>query len=262
MKPKHKIATAKRAAGRAKKPKRRVALVLGGGGLKGFAHIGVLRALEEQKIKPVVYAGTSIGALIASAAAGGMPVPEMAEHARALRKRDLFRINRMGMIVSRLQLPAIYLEGPLRAICASITPPGTFDELKTTLLVNTVDLQRGTQVVWGLPGLRNVNIADAVYASCALPGFFPPGVIDRRALPRHSPGRRPGIRAAPSARARIRGNRAFERSAGGADLGGGRHARHDRGVVARRRRAPRRPVGSRPEALSDVVDGNSGQGSP
>jgi NTE family protein len=160
--------------------KRRVALVLGGGGLKGFAHIGVLRALAERKITPAVYAGTSIGAMIASAAAGGMPIPEMAEHARALRKRDLFRINRLGMVLNRLQLPAIYLDWPLREICARISPKGTFNDLKATLLVNTVDLQRGTQLVWGLPGLKSVPIADAVYASCALPGFFPPGTLEDR----------------------------------------------------------------------------------
>ena len=165
---------------RKKTQKRRVALVLGGGGLKGFAHIGVLRALEERKITPTVYAGTSIGAMIASAAAGGMPIPEMAEHALALRKRDLFRINRLGMVLNRLQLPAIYLDGPLKEICARISPKGTFNDLKTTLLVNTVDLQRGTQLVWGLPGLKNVSIADAVYASCALPGFFPPGTLEDR----------------------------------------------------------------------------------
>ena len=45
----------------------RVALVLGGGGLKGFAHIGVLRAFEERGIRPVLVAGTSIGSLIAAA---------------------------------------------------------------------------------------------------------------------------------------------------------------------------------------------------
>jgi NTE family protein len=165
---------------RKKKPGRRIALVHGGGGLKGFAHIGVLRALEERKIKPTVYAGTSIGALIASAAAGGMPVEQMAERARALRKPDLFRLNRLGMVFDRLRMPAIYLDRPLREICESIAPKGTFNELATTLLVNTVDLQRGTQVVWGLPGLRHVSVADAVYASCALPGFFPPGIIDDR----------------------------------------------------------------------------------
>jgi NTE family protein len=158
----------------------RVALVLGGGGLKGFAHIGVMRALAERNIKPTVYAGTSIGALIAAAAASGMPVAEMADRARALRRRDLFRINRLGFVLERLHSPAIYLEGPLRDVCEGIVPAGKFDEIDATLLVNTVDLQRGTQIVWGLPGLKHVSMADAVYASCALPGFFPPGELDGR----------------------------------------------------------------------------------
>jgi NTE family protein len=60
---------------------RRIALVLGGGGLKGFAHIGVMRALEEHGIEPTVYAGTSIGAFIASAAVAGMAVDEMQRRA-------------------------------------------------------------------------------------------------------------------------------------------------------------------------------------
>jgi NTE family protein len=158
----------------------RVALVLGGGGLKGFAHIGVIRALEEHGIIPAVLAGTSIGSLIAAAWARQMPVPEMIERARALRRRDLFRLNRMGMLLERAHAASIYLAGPLRQLCASVAPDSTFNELGRTLLVNTVDLQRGTQVVWGLPGLREVNVVDAIYASCALPGFFPPGGIDGR----------------------------------------------------------------------------------
>lgn len=157
-----------------------VALVLGGGGLKGFAHVGVLRALAEHDIHPTVYAGTSIGALIAAAAASDMPVDEMAERAKALRRRDLFRINRLGFVLERLHSPAIYMERPLRQVCESIVPDKKFHELKKTLLVNTVDLQRGTQIVWGLPGLKDVRITDAVYASCALPGFYPPGEVDGR----------------------------------------------------------------------------------
>ncbi|MGZ8468988.1 MAG: patatin-like phospholipase family protein, partial [Gemmatirosa sp.] len=50
----------------------RVALVLGGGGLKGFAHIGVLRALRERGIRPTLIAGSSIGALLGAATAGGL----------------------------------------------------------------------------------------------------------------------------------------------------------------------------------------------
>jgi NTE family protein len=158
----------------------KIALVLGGGGLKGFAHIGVFRALEELGIEPTVVAGTSIGALIGSAYARGMSVKEMTDRARALSRRDLFRLNRMGMLLERQHSPAIYLEEPLRNIARSIATEQRFDQLKRTLLVNTVDITRGSQVVWGLPGLRDVSVADAVYASCALPGFYPPGMVGGR----------------------------------------------------------------------------------
>jgi NTE family protein len=158
----------------------KIALVLGGGGLKGFAHIGVFRALKELGIEPTVVAGTSIGALIGAAYARGMSIPEMADRARGLKRRDLFRLNRMGMLLERQHSPAIYLEEPLRNIAKSIASEKRFDQLKRTLLVNTVDIKRGTQVVWGLPGLRDVSVADAVYASCALPGFYPPGDVAGR----------------------------------------------------------------------------------
>jgi len=165
------------------KPRRKahkIALVLGGGGLKGFAHIGVFRALKELGIEPTVIAGTSIGALIGAAYARGVPLSEMTDRARALKRRDLFRLNRMGMLLERQHSPAIYLEEPLREVVKSVAGDKRLDQLKKTLLVNTVDIERGSQVVWGLPGLRDVSVLDAVYASCALPGFYPPGRIGER----------------------------------------------------------------------------------
>jgi NTE family protein len=159
---------------------RRVALVLGGGGLKGFAHIGVLRAIEERGIVPDVFAGTSIGALIAAAYLSGTPVDELQTRAEALRKRDLFRLNHLGMLLERMRSPSIYLEEPLRALCAGAMPDVTFAALPKRLLVNTVDLDHGARVVWGLPGLEDFSVRDAVYASCALPGFFPPGRVGER----------------------------------------------------------------------------------
>jgi NTE family protein len=158
----------------------KIALVLGGGGLKGFAHIGVFRALKELGIEPTVVAGTSIGALIGAAYARGMEISEMADRARALKRRDLFRLNRMGMLLERQHSPAIYLEEPLRNVVQGVVGDKRFDQLKRTLLVNTVDIERGAQLVWGLPGLRDVSVAEAVYASCALPGFYPPGIIQGR----------------------------------------------------------------------------------
>ncbi len=159
----------------------RIALVLGGGGLKGFAHIGLLRAFEERGITPALVAGTSIGALIAAAYASGMPVAEMERRALALTKKHLFRIDRLHMVTKRMLSPSLYLGGPLDTLVHDIVPASlTFRGLKVPLLVNTVDLERGAQVIWGLPGLQDVSVADAVYASCALPGFFPPRVIDGR----------------------------------------------------------------------------------
>jgi len=158
----------------------RIALVLGGGGLKGFAHIGVLRALEERGLVPSVYVGSSIGALIAAAHVNGMGVADLTDRAVGLRRRDLFRINHVGMLLERMRSPSIYLEEPLRTLVQSVIPHVRFDEVATPLYVNTVDVQRGTQVVWGLPGHRDVYVDDAVYASCALPVFFPPGRVDGR----------------------------------------------------------------------------------
>jgi NTE family protein len=161
-----------------KSPK--IALVLGGGGLKGFAHIGVIRALQELRIDPAVVAGTSIGALIAAAYGNGMPVAEMEERARNLKRRDLFRLNRLGMILERAKSPSIYLEDPLRKVVEGVVQQPNFQKLKKRVLVNTVDIQRGSQMVWGLHGLRDVSVIDAVYASCALPGFYPPGYVGGR----------------------------------------------------------------------------------
>src|SRR5213593_1252453 len=107
----------------------KVALVLGGGGMKGFAHIGVLKALEERGIRPARYAGTSIGAMVGAAAVAGMSPDELARRAESLRRRDLFRINHFGMLMDRMRSASIYLEEPLRALCEAIVPTGTFDDL-------------------------------------------------------------------------------------------------------------------------------------
>src|SRR5688572_351460 len=91
----------------------KIALVLGGGGMKGFAHIGVLKALEENGIRPSVYAGTSIGAMLSAASVAGMTADELASRAEALKRKDLFRINHFGMLMDRMKSRSIYLEEPL-----------------------------------------------------------------------------------------------------------------------------------------------------
>lgn len=148
--------------------------------MKGFAHIGVFQALAARGIRPSLVAGTSIGSLFAAAYVGGASTEDLARRAIAMRRRDLFRLDHLGMIKDRMAAPSIYLEAPLRGLVESVVPRGTFADLKAPLFVNTVDLERATQVIFGTPGLQDVNIQDAVYASCALPGFFPPGKVGGR----------------------------------------------------------------------------------
>jgi NTE family protein len=156
-------------------------LVLSGGGLKGLAHIGVLRALEERDLVPSLVVGSSIGSLIAAAWAAGVPTPQMEARARLVRRRDVFQVARADVAFRRLLAPALYRREPLQALIDYLVGDVTFNDLRRRLLINTVDLNSGMQVMWGLPGLRSTRVADAVAASCALPGIFPPMEINGRA---------------------------------------------------------------------------------
>jgi NTE family protein len=155
-------------------------LVLSGGGLKGLAHIGVLRALEERDLTPGLVVGSSMGSLVAAAWAAGMPLKEMTERALAVRRRDIFQVAHVDMALKRMRSPAVYRREPLDFLIESLVGSRTFEDLERPLVINTVELNTGMQTFWGLPGLRNVRVADAVFASCALPGIFPPREIDGR----------------------------------------------------------------------------------
>jgi NTE family protein len=76
--------------------KPRIALALGSRGLRGIAHIGVLRALAEAEIQPTVYAGSSAGALVAAAAAYDLSLSEIERIAARLHRKSLFQIDVLG----------------------------------------------------------------------------------------------------------------------------------------------------------------------
>jgi NTE family protein len=155
-------------------------LVLSGGGMKGMAHIGVLRALEERGMVPSLVIGTSMGSLVGATWANGMSPARMIDRARVIRRRDIFQIAHTDMAFRRMRAPAIYRREPLDHLLESLIGDVTFDQLKYPLLANTVDINTGTQVLWGRPGLRKVRVADAVFASCALPGILPPRAVAGR----------------------------------------------------------------------------------
>jgi len=158
----------------------RFALVLGGGGLRGLAHVGALAELEAHGWVPEEVVGTSIGALVAAAWAAGNSVRDIADFALGLRRRDIFDIAHTDMALKRMRAPALYRAEPLDNLVRGLLGDLTFADLPRRLIIASVEINSGMQIFWGLPGLTHVKVADAVFASCALPGFFPPREIEGR----------------------------------------------------------------------------------
>ena len=158
----------------------RFSLVLGGGGMKGLAHIGVLQALTERGMHPTCVIGSSVGALIGAAWAAGRSPEVLREFAVRLRRRDVFVVAHADMAFKRMRSPALFRRDPLDHLLHELVGDITFQQLKRPLIVNTVDINSGMQVFWGLPGLEDVRVADAVFASCAMPGYLPPREIRGR----------------------------------------------------------------------------------
>jgi len=155
-------------------------LVLGGGGMKGLAHIGVLQALVERGLRPTNIIGSSVGALVGTAWAGGMGLARLREIALGLKRKDVFAVAHADMAFKRMHSPALFRRDPLEQLIKRLVGEATFQQLDPPCAVNTVDLNSGMQVFWGLPGLDDVRVADAVFASCALPGYLPPHEIAGR----------------------------------------------------------------------------------
>lgn len=155
-------------------------LVLGGGGLRGLAHVGALQELAARGWEPEEIVGSSIGALVAAAWAFGYTLGELESIALSIRRRDVFAIAHTDMAFKRMRSPALYRSDPLENLVRGLFGESTFRDLPKRVIVGCVEINSGMQMFWGLPGLDQVRVADAVYASCALPGFFPPREIDGR----------------------------------------------------------------------------------
>ncbi len=155
----------------------RTILVLGGGGMKGMAHIGVWKALEESGVRPDAVIGTSIGALIGACLAGGMGWRELVEIARKLRKEDIVEINRRAVWLGGVRESAVFEGARFRSYVQKTLPVQGFDQLRIPFRFNTVSLVTGTEVWFGSGKREDAPLADAVYASCALPIYFPPGRV-------------------------------------------------------------------------------------
>lgn len=156
--------------------------MLGGGGLKGLAHIGAWRALGEAGVEIAGIVGTSIGALVGALAASGSDWKEMRELARALRRTDIARINRRALLFNGVRQLSLFRGDVLREYYESILPEGGWQALHLPLQVNAVDLATGRTEWFGTGVRTDVALADALYASSALPVLYPPAEIDGTAL--------------------------------------------------------------------------------
>lgn len=158
---------------------KKVTLVLGGGGMKGMAHIGVLRALRAYGIEPDEYVGTSVGSFICSLAAGGMAVDQIEAVGRSIRREDILDSNLLNLVWKRGQARSLYRGKAFHDFVRRTLPVDRFEDLQKPLFMLAANLTRGEEVIWGMPGLTEVPIHDCVVASCALPGIFPPKKIHR-----------------------------------------------------------------------------------
>jgi len=86
----------------------RFTLVLGGGGMKGLAHIGVLQALTERGLPPAHIVGSSVGALVGAAWSAGKSVAELREVALSLRRKDVVNSSSVRRVRSGI--------GPMAAL--------------------------------------------------------------------------------------------------------------------------------------------------
>lgn len=162
--------------------KRDFTLVLSGGGMRGLAHIGVLRALENVALLPSEVIGSSVGALIGAAWCAGWEVEDLHEIALTITRRDLFRLASRDMALKGLRSPGLYQSQPVQDLIVGLLGDITFAELEHPLYVNTVELSTGAAHLWGPQETPGARVADAVYASCALPGYLPPLCDNGRAF--------------------------------------------------------------------------------
>src|SRR6266567_5344937 len=144
----------------------RIGLALSGGAGRGIAHIGVLRALEENEIPIDAIAGASVGALIGGCYAAGLSIEQLEAMARAFRWRHLGRLaySRLGLQSNKR------METFLRAHL----PVTRFEDMKIPFAAMVTDLRQGSLIVFRDTG----DLPFAIRASCCVPAVYRP-VEDR-----------------------------------------------------------------------------------
>ena len=143
-------------------PRPRIGLALSGGAARGIAHVGVIRALEENDIPIDAIAGASAGALVGGAYAAGLTVDELEKMARAFRWRRTARLS-----FSRLGFQS---NARMEKFLRERLPVTRFEDLKIPFAALAMDLHRGTAVVFRDTG----DLPFAIRASTCIPAVYTP----------------------------------------------------------------------------------------
>ncbi|MBA2874101.1 patatin-like phospholipase family protein [Thermaerobacillus caldiproteolyticus] len=147
----------------------KIGLALGSGGARGFAHLGVIKVLEEECIPIDYIAGSSMGALVAALYASGLGIDRLYKLAKAFRRNDYIdvAIPKMGLIAGKR----------IKEFIRLLTKGKNIEDLTIPIAIVATDVQRGEKVVF-----RRGDVVGAVRASISIPGIFVPEVIDGRML--------------------------------------------------------------------------------
>ena len=140
----------------------RIGLALSGGAARGIAHVGVLRALEGNKVPIDAIAGASAGALIGGCYAAGLSIPELVTLARGFRWRHTARFS-----FSRLGLQT---NAKMEKFLRELLPVTRFEDLKIRFAALTMDLHKGTALVFRDEG----DLPFAIRASTCIPAVYTP----------------------------------------------------------------------------------------
>lgn len=143
-----------------KHKKVKIGLALGGGGARGFAHLGVLKAFEENNISFDYVAGTSAGSLVGALHCAGLTYQQIYNIAKDLKKKDI-KPGTFMFVPSKT-------EGLQKVIISAIGDI-SFQELKKPFAAVAVDLISADEII-----ITHGSVAKAVAGSCAVPGVFVP----------------------------------------------------------------------------------------
>ena len=139
-----------------------IGLALSGGAARGIAHVGVIRALEENNIPVDAIAGASAGALVGGAYAAGMTIDELEQLARAFRWRKTakFSFSRLGLQTN----------ARMEKFLREHLPVTRFEDLRIPFAAIAMDLHKGTAVVFRDQG----DLPFAIRASTCIPAVYTP----------------------------------------------------------------------------------------